>query len=406
MASHKRLHRKRQVQRNSAEQEAYPQASSKPHPIVALQGLVGNQAVMRMLKDGHPMIQRLAVNGTNWDDVGSARGSEAGASGGVMLVSDVDPDSAGIVLKGMKSANQSPGAVTENNPNRTIISHRLLEEVGGIEAGGTRVVEGGEKTTVETTLENLPNDQKKGSFATRLQFLKDSERILVMDRFSGQTLRDLALGPATRLAENQESEDDKTARIARYQQFVRTFQNKAFLINLGKMLAVDTFLGNRDRVHAGGINFGNLMVSDEYAIQAIDSDSQLDQIDKGNLTTNDMSGVEAIASGNVTATVDKLIAGIKTALTTNDYRLLNQYLTDNNIDIFAGFDYVKQGVKIARQIIIKSQQYKAIVGSSKVYKTKDFDPRQLERRRKYLKYRRGKKVSSALKKVLGNKKIQ
>src|SRR5262245_29671381 len=37
------------------------------------------------------LVQRLAVRDTDWDDVGSARGSEAGASGGVMLLSDKAP---------------------------------------------------------------------------------------------------------------------------------------------------------------------------------------------------------------------------------------------------------------------------------------------------------------------------
>lgn len=376
------------------------------HPIVALQRLIGNRAVMRMLNNGDPVVQRLAVKNTDWNAVGSARGSEAGASGGVMLLSDKDPEAPGIVLKGMKSASRAEGAVAENNPNKIIVSHQLLETVGGIEVGGSRVIESDEKNTALSALQNLPSTCRKGLFTERLQFLQNSQRILVMDRFSGQTLRDLALGPTNKKEESQESQEDRETRIRRYKQFVHTFQNSQFLISLGKMLAVDVFLGNRDRVHAKGINFGNLMVSDNYAIQAIDSDSKLDEINKGSLTTADMTGVEAIASGKVTETVSTLIDGIKAALLVSEYKLLNKYLEDNHIDIFKDFDLVKQGVKIARAIIINSQQFKAIIATPGVYKTKDFDPRQMERRRKYLKYRQRSSPTSAVKKIKGSKKIQ
>ena len=365
----------------------------------------GHQAVTPTSTRSHHVAQRLAVRETDWDDVGSARGSEAGASGGVMLLSDKAPDAPGIVLKGMKSASRT-AAVVENNPNKTIVSHRVLTEVGGIEVGRSRVIEDDEKTTALSTLATLPKTAQKGSFAERLQFLKNSQRILVMDRFAGRTLRDLALGPINKRAEKEESPEAAEGRIERYRQFVRTFQDPEFLTSLGKMLAVDVFLGNKDRVHAGGLNFGNLMVSDSHAIQAIDSDSKLEQIDKGSLTTADMSGVEAIASGNVADTVASLTDGIKEALGVSEYRLLDDYLGQNSIDIFANFDLVKEGVKTARDIIIRSQQFKAILANQGVSTTQDFDPRQMERRRKYLKYRQRSGAAGAVAKVRGNRKIQ
>lgn len=365
----------------------------------------GHQAVPPTSTRSHHVVQRLAVRATDWDDVGSARGSEAGASGGVMLLSDKAPDAPGIVLKGMKSAS-STAVVAENNPNKTIVSHRVLTEVGGIEVGRSRVIEDDEKATALSTLATLPKNAQKGSFAARLQFLKDSQRILIMDRFAGRTLRDLALGPFNKRAEGEESPEAAEGRIARYQQFVGTFQDPEFLTSLGKMLAVDVFLGNRDRVHAGGINFGNLMVSNAHAIQAIDSDAKLDQIDKGSLTTANIGGVEAIASGNVADTVASLIDGIKDALGTSEYRLLERYLDENQIDIFAGFDLVKEGVKAARDILIRSQQFKAILANPGVHATQDFDPRQIERRRKYLKYRGRSGAATAVAKVSGNRKIQ
>ena len=172
------------------------------------------------------------------------------------------------------------------------------------------------------------------------------------------------------------------------------------------MLAVDTFLGNNDRVRARGINFGNVMVSDDFVIQAIDSDSTLNEIEKGDLEPKDVKGVEEIASGNVTQTVEDLKDRIRTTLTTDDYRLLKRYLEENGIDIFAQFDLVKQGVKLARDIIIGSSHFKDILANPDVYTTVDFDPRELERRRKYLKYRRRKGRAKALRNVKGNRTIR
>jgi hypothetical protein len=387
----------RHSQPDAEQQPALPQRAG----ILGLQRLLGNQQVMRML--ARPAgIQRLTVQNTQWDAVTRARGSSAGASGGVMLVNDDTPE--GIVLKGMKSANAARKG-KDNNPNKTIMSLQLLETVGEVEAGQSRVIEGGEKDAALDKLRNLPQQSKLGSFDNRFQFLEGSQRILVMTQFKGSTLHDLASGPSTRIEEQNESAQDSADRLKRYQKLIDAFQNKTFLRGLGKMLAVDAFLDNRDRVRETGLNFGNVMVSDDLVIQAIDSDSRLDEIDKGALTTGSMKGVEAIAHGNVTETVDNLRQRIEFAITTNDHRLFKQHIDQHGIDLFAGFDIVKAGVKDARERIIKSQAFKAIIGSD-AFTSEDFDPRVLEQRRKYLKYRKHNKADKALGKVKGNSSIQ
>jgi hypothetical protein len=162
--------------------------------------------------------------------------------------------------------------VKANNDNvrETFLASALHEEISGTATPFTRLALNGEKSGIIRVLSELVDWQKETDRqAVRAREFNDP--IKTKDQVKTQEINMFHAQPNVFIMGLAKGKD--FADLAN-ESPTRTFEllkDKNYLKQLGKIYAVDTFLGNNDRIHAQGSNLGNWMTSDQGQISLIDN---------------------------------------------------------------------------------------------------------------------------------------
>ncbi len=219
---------------------------SSEHLLLGLQRQIGNQAVSRLLhQPGAPMvIQRLSLFDTKWTYVSKATRSGSGQEG-VVFFEDHTPQ--GLVAK--RSTDRDPAL--EN-----LVAHAVHQELSGKKAKtpSIRLADENDRFWIGNIIEQHLGKELADTF-------KAAPQILLMEKVSGMTFRDLA---------------NKHSAVA-----ISLLQSPDYVERLGIVTFIDLFLGNTDRVYSA--NFGNWMTAISQIDQLISLIDNFDPADMQSL---------------------------------------------------------------------------------------------------------------------------
>jgi hypothetical protein len=360
------------------------------------------------------VVQRLAVRGTKWSDVGDAAASSSGQSGGVIFAKDRSPAQPGIVVKTLWAKDKD-----EQNPNRAVTSESLLEAVG-VATPGARIASSMEKEEAVREFDRVVSDKQKAvkgggtdatlsarlkNLETKLDILRASTRMLVMGQVQGESFEDMAKDPL--LASKGQSGEDPTGMNARFERFATHWKDPDFQLHFGRIFAVDMLLGHKDRFFPEtGLNYGNIMVTSDGDLMTIDNDAKLERLERGEVTMDQFALTEKLSPATLPDTVATLVAKLNSQLLDPEralFRKLTGYLLTNHADLFDGFaEKFTEGVEEARDQILQLEMSGSSLGVDRYYEgSQDFDVKTLRSRQHYLGLRTtgASSASRALKKV-------
>ena len=210
---------------------------------------------------------------------GSVMRPSEGVSGGVfILTSKLDPaEIKHIVAKPIYEGLN--GLKVMETPEASVFGDSALRRLFGINTPQSRIARKGSSEYADLLALCKPKAPAKDPNDPNGKELSDAGSFLVMGAVSGKSFAGLATSSAT---------DTNSFDLLQ-----RTLFNPAILQQFGRLGVADMLLGNQDRITAGGMNLGNVMVSStngKLDLWAIDTLASLPKYEPKNIANGNFGG--------------------------------------------------------------------------------------------------------------------
>lgn len=215
-------------------------ARQREHPVLALQRKAGNRAVARLVAERR--LQRqfdVASDVRDWSTLANIKRSSGGVTSGVVFATSTGGDR--LVVKFLKEGS---------GPQ---VADLIISRVLGIRTPASRVLGKAEtkaaKKEIKGRLSDIADKERRKNVKKQLD-----QPVIQIQGFADATpFGDLTV-------------EDRLALLA----------NKRILRTVGKMAMGDALMANYDRVTPTQCNLGNLMLTPDGEVIAIDNDAHFD----------------------------------------------------------------------------------------------------------------------------------
>lgn len=211
-----------------------------------------------------------------------------GISGGVYILTSNDPNGEikKIVAKPIYSGKNGIGAM--ESPEAVVAGDSMMAKLFGMKAPSSRIAKKGTAEYGDLLAMCLPHAAERDTRtdtelleagAQRAPYIEDCDAFVVMGAIEGKSVASMAKGAAT----------DTNS----FDMLQRTMFSPAILQQMGRLAIADMMLGNKDRIGAGAMNLGNMMVSatnGQLDLWAIDTLAALPKYDPKQFSDDGIGG--------------------------------------------------------------------------------------------------------------------
>jgi hypothetical protein len=323
---------------HTIQQGATPQNSAQRMPISTGNGSVVQRYSAKVFKSGSRV---------DWQaETAAVKGSSEGAAGGVRFFKGTAGPVTDIVVK--------PHYGDDANEGRAQLQHTLINTVG-LTAPQSRLISLGSQegiaiaATAKAQNAEIPTElhedfgMMEGEEGKKLRFIQ------IMGKAEGQSVAAM-----TSKTESTQDVDKVLAQLG----------NTSLLVKIGKLIAVDVFSGNTDRINTNKTNLGNLMVEADR-LTAIDNEINIGDLDVNNsagklrlMNLGDLfKGAKPYATNYVKNIVASIFLGTgkRDDESQEDYEKRRQALADH-VDkealVRAWSPWIEEGIRQGRTEII------------------------------------------------------